>query len=257
MGEGRHIRLRILQYLRDWGHSRESVIPNLRQITEQLGLSEEDVDDQLDILESQGAIKVTRTFTDVAPLITGTGKALLEDADEAGEIMKKGAIMSDEATIGEQPLDEFEWDAFISHASEDKDVFVRDLAERLQVLEIHVWYDEFTLKVGDSLRQSIDMGLARSRYGIVVLSHSFFSKEWPQKELDGLVAREYNGNKVILPVWLDVEASDVTKYSPLLAGVVAAKAADGIDAVVTQLRGVIRPDIGYQTLQSSGQIVKN
>jgi TIR domain len=70
------------------------------------------------------------------------------------------------------------WDVFISHASEDKD-FVRPLAEVLQKSGLSVWYDEFALKVGDSLRRKIDEGLAKSRYGIVILSHAFFTKNWP------------------------------------------------------------------------------
>ena len=85
-----------------------------------------------------------------------------------------------------------EWDAFISHASEDKE-FVRPLADALRARHLSIWYDEFTLLLGDSLRRSIDRGLARSKYGIVILSKKFFEKEWPQKELDGLVAREVDG----------------------------------------------------------------
>ena len=49
-----------------------------------------------------------------------------------------------------------EYDLFISHASEDKDDFVRPLAETLQGLGLKVWYDEFSMKVGDSLRRKID-----------------------------------------------------------------------------------------------------
>ncbi len=65
------------------------------------------------------------------------------------------------------------YDAFVCHASEDKDAFVRPLAERLREQRIEVWYDEFSLKVGDSLRRSIDLGLSQSRFGIVVLSPIF------------------------------------------------------------------------------------
>ncbi len=72
------------------------------------------------------------------------------------------------------------YDVFICHASEEKDDFVRPLAHRLKENQIEVWYDEFSLKVGDSLRRSIDLGLSKCRYGIVVLSKSFFRKEWPQ-----------------------------------------------------------------------------
>ena len=87
-----------------------------------------------------------------------------------------------------------EWDV-ISHASEDKEDFVRPLAKRLQEHGLRVWFDELTLTVGDSLRRSIDRGLAKSLHGIVVISPDFLKKEWPRKELDGLVAREIGGSR--------------------------------------------------------------
>ena len=137
--------------------------------------------------------------------------------------------------------DEFEWDAFVSHASEDKDVFVRELAHKLAEQNLRVWYDEFVLTVGDSIRRSIDTGLANSRYGIVVLSPNFFAKGWPQEELDGLASRDYQGAKVILPVWLDVELEEVKRSSPLLAGRYAAKASNGIERVISELLKVLKP----------------
>jgi hypothetical protein len=78
---------------------------------------------------------------------------------------------------------------FISHASEDKDEFVRALAEMLR-LDFEVWYDEYVLTLSDSLLQKINQGLRESDYGIVVLSCAFFAKRWPQAELDGLFALE-------------------------------------------------------------------
>lgn len=112
---------------------------------------------------------------------------------------------------------EREFDFFISHATEDKQSLVRPLAENLQASGAQVWYDEFTLTIGDSLRRSIDKGLARSRFGIVVLSPAFFGKEWPQYELDGLIARDIGGVKVVLPVWHQVTRQDVLRFSPSLA----------------------------------------
>jgi len=61
------------------------------------------------------------------------------------------------------------WDVFICHASEDKKDIAKPLALALIKMGLKVWYDEFTLKVGDSLRRSIDYGLSQSRYGIVIL----------------------------------------------------------------------------------------
>ena len=93
-----------------------------------------------------------------------------------------------------------EYDAFICHASEDKKDFVEPLAKALQDAGYKIWYDKFSLKVGDSLRRSIDNGLKNSRHGIVVLSNDFFRKGWPQYELDGLVSKQMEGRKVILPI---------------------------------------------------------
>lgn len=72
-------------------------------------------------------------------------------------------------------------DIFISHAWEDKADFVEALAHSLRAAGAEVWYDDFSLRPGDSLRRSIDKGLGSSRFGIVVLSTHFFKKEWPQK----------------------------------------------------------------------------
>jgi len=113
------------------------------------------------------------------------------------------------------------YDAFICHASEDKSHVVKPLARQLSRIGCDVWYDEFEVRVGDSLRRSIDKGLSRSRFGIVVLSNHFFAKEWPKYELDGLIAREVRGKKVVLPVWHGVTHRQVLKYSPTLADRVA------------------------------------
>jgi hypothetical protein len=48
-----------------------------------------------------------------------------------------------------------EFDVFISHASEDKDAVVRPLASALRKARLNVWYDEFELRIGDSLRKKM------------------------------------------------------------------------------------------------------
>src|SRR5713226_1673003 len=134
------------------------------------------------------------------------------------------------------------YDVFICHASEDKDSFVRPLAEALRKENVEVWYDEFSLKLGDSIRQSIDKGLRQSRFGVIVLSKAFFAKRWPQYELDGLTEREMRGeDKVILPVWHDIEHRDVVEHSLSLAGRRAATSSGGLDRVVKEILAVIRP----------------
>lgn len=132
-------------------------------------------------------------------------------------------------------------DFFISHASEDKGGFVRPLAETLRTRGAKVWYDEFTLQVGDSLRREIDKGLAGTRFGIVVLSENFFKKEWPNRELDGLVTMETQGSARILPIWHKVSKDEVASYSPTLADKVALNSSImSVDEIADKLMKLIK-----------------
>jgi hypothetical protein len=135
------------------------------------------------------------------------------------------------------------WDVFVSHASEDKDVFVRPLVEELVKRNVKVWYDDDILEMGDNLRRSIDEGLNESRYAIVIFSPYFFTKQWTQWELDGLVSKEVGGKKVILPIWHGVTKTDVLKYSPSLVNKLAIDSSKGINYVVEKILQVIRPVI--------------
>lgn len=139
----------------------------------------------------------------------------------------------------DQPMSK-EYDFFISHASEDKQDVVRKLAKALQKADCKVWYDEFELKIGDSLRKKIDHGLANSRYGIVVISHNFMTKNWPEYELNGMMAREIDGVKVILPLWHGVTKKEVVEYSPSLADKVALDTSKhSIPEIVDKLKEVL------------------
>lgn len=134
------------------------------------------------------------------------------------------------------------WDVFISHATEDKEAVARPLAKALEGSGLRVWFDEFTLVVGDKLRQKIDFGLANSRFGIAILSPHFFKKKWPQAELDGLFSRENSELKVILPVWRDLTPEILQEFSPLMADRLAVKWNGNVDQVVAELLRAIKQD---------------
>jgi TIR domain len=136
------------------------------------------------------------------------------------------------------------WDVFISHASEDKESFVRPLAMELSRLGLRAWYDEFSLGIGDSISASIDKGLAESEFGIVVISTSFISKPWPQRELAGLVARQMGQGKVILPIWYNIASEDVLAFSPPLADRKAVIASQqSISDIALQIIERVKPEL--------------
>ncbi|MYA43299.1 MAG: DUF1883 domain-containing protein [Gemmatimonadetes bacterium] len=133
------------------------------------------------------------------------------------------------------------FDVFISHTSEDKAEVVRPLATALRDAGLSVWYDEFELRMGDSLRRKIDRGLASSRFGVVVLSRAFFGRGWPEYELDGLVTRAVSGEQVLLPIWHDVTKREVVDYSSSLADRVArSTATHTVEEIASEIIHVIR-----------------
>ena len=155
-------------------------------------------------------------------------KRFFRTADEAFS-MHTGLMlrmMADDFRTSKKAPKEVGYDAFISHAHEDKNGVARPLARELGKLGFSVWFDEFSLKIGDSLRRSIDRGLRLSRFGVLILSKSFFAKNWPQYELNGLVSREIEGKKVILPVWHGVTKKEVEHFSSPLSDKVAANTAN-------------------------------
>lgn len=137
------------------------------------------------------------------------------------------------------------YDVFISHASEDKDEVVRPLATALKNLGLRVWYDEFELKIGDSLRRKIDQGLSRSRFGVIVISRDFIKKGWTNYELDGLITRAVSGEQSLLPIWRNITRREVMDFSPSLADKVARNTAvDTIEDIAVEIGEVIKGPSG-------------
>ena len=127
------------------------------------------------------------------------------------------------------------WDVFISHASEDKSFVARPLANKLSEAGLRVWIDEAELHVGDRLREKIDEGLVKSQFGVLILSPSFFAKEWAKSELEALVSKEVGGSKVILPVWHELNFEGVQKYSPILADRLGVSTEKGLNFVKQEI----------------------
>jgi hypothetical protein len=149
---------------------------------------------------------------------------------------------ADGTSEGSEPEVAQVWDVFVSHASEDKRATALPLANALQALGVTVWLDDFELKIGDSLRRKIDNGLANSRFGIVILSQAFFSKNWPQYELDGLVTKSMSGEQSILPIWHGITKAEVIAASPSLADKIARSTAEfTIEEIAKEIAGVVRP----------------
>jgi hypothetical protein len=126
-------------------------------------------------------------------------------------------VKNSTSTLEEQ--DEL-YDVFISHAWEDKESFVDEFVDALTALKIKVWYDKNKIFWGDSMREKIDTGLKKSKFGIAIISPNYIAegKYWTKKELDGLFQLESVNGKKLLPIWHNITKKEVMDYSPIIAG---------------------------------------
>lgn len=172
-----------------------------------------------------------------------TGRIVLYVDAHLGDILKKSLGMlatelgvwlqvrdrkyEEFITVNERPL------GFISHDSRDKDHFVRPLAEKLRAALCPVWYDEFSLQPGMSLRESIDAGLRRSKRCVIVLSQNFLNNPgWGKAEFNAAVNRHVNsGGGIIIPIWHGVTRDQVAEYSQIVSDLVAINSNVGDEAV--------------------------
>ena len=109
-------------------------------------------------------------------------------------------------------------DTFICHASEDKEAIARPTHKALAEVGVYAWLDESEIRLGQSIRQKIDEGLANCRSATVILSRPFFSKNWTQYEMDGIVGRQMQGEIVLFPIQHGITIEEIRGYSPSLAG---------------------------------------
>lgn len=112
-----------------------------------------------------------------------------------------------------------EYDVFVSHAWEDKESFVDEFVKELRDKGIKVWYDTSQIKWGDSMRERIDEGLKKSKFGIVILSPNYIAegKYWTKAELDGIFQLDSVNGKTLLPIWHDLTKKQVMEFSPIIA----------------------------------------
>ena len=141
-------------------------------------------------------------------------------------VARSGTIMTESSK---------KWDVFISYASEDKVDVARRLAHLLDREAVRVWFDEFSLRIGDRLSETIARGLSRSPPGVVAVSAAFMNKKWPINELSGLFTLEGPERGLILPVWHRVTATEVKAFNSILADRRAADTRSGIERVAREI----------------------
>lgn len=138
-------------------------------------------------------------------------------------------------------IDTREFDIFISYVQSDSSDYVDGLYNELIASGISVFRDKAEMKIGQSMRQSMDNALAKAKFAIVIFSPDYLSKYWSQYELDGILSKEYlTGEQMILPLWHNITADELASKSPSLANKLAWNSAiNTIDEITATVRSLI------------------
>lgn len=134
------------------------------------------------------------------------------------------------------------YDAFISHAVEDKKSIANELFERLKKTTwLRIWYSGKKLGIGDSIEKTIYKGLRRSRYGIAIISPYYLNKNWTTQEFYSFLYKERDGDKVILPILHQVTLEEIVEKYPFMRDRYCVSSDRGMDYLVDVIIAEIKP----------------
>lgn len=115
-----------------------------------------------------------------------------------------------------------QYDVFISHANRDKDDFVEELYQAINMLGINIFYDKDVIDWGDDWKNKLLDGTKRSEFAIIVISENFFDREWTEKELVEFLGRQNrSGQKLILPILHNITLTQLQEQYPSVADIQA------------------------------------
>jgi TIR domain len=152
--------------------------------------------DWLLALEGRGMVQVKRMDEACMVALGPEGRAFLltEPKDETKARSRRQVA---ETSPGLSP------GAFVCHGSQDRE-FVEKLSADLRSYGVDVWYSEWEIRPGDSIRQKIDDGLQRCEFFIIVLSKRSIGRPWVHTELDAATIRKLEGKvRKIIPIKID------------------------------------------------------
>jgi hypothetical protein len=101
---------------------------------------------------------------------------------------------------------------YLAHASEDKDAMARPLAERLMAAGIEVWFDEWEIRTGESLKRRMEQGLEDCTHFIVLLTPASIGKPWVETEIDAGFLRSVQEGVRFMGLRHKVEISDLSIF---------------------------------------------
>ena len=131
-------------------------------------------------------------------------------------------------------------DVFLSHATQDKELFVRPFSRILEEENVSFWLDEAEIKWGDKISAQINKGLNTSRFIVVFITPAFIGRNWTETELSAALSRENDeGRTVVLPI-ITGEPNSLLRNYPMLRDKRYRQWTDGPKAIAGDLKRLVQ-----------------
>lgn len=131
-----------------------------------------------------------------------------------------------------------ECDVFLSYARIDGAEAASALRQALESLGVSVWFDELSIQPGKSMSRQMDVGLAKARSGVVLLTPAYVTgRFWTERELGALLHKD-----TVIPVLHSVTFADVSAYSGILGDLAGFTTANNdIDTIAAKIADAVLP----------------
>jgi hypothetical protein len=181
------------------------------------------------ILRTRGSPAFARELERRLDMATGTVRT--EEPTMAAE---------DSPTVGVTPR------LYIAHASEDHETLAKPLAEQLMASGIEVWFDEWEIRAGDSLRRKMEEGLESSTHFLVLLTPNSLHKPWVQTEIDAGFVRSVGGESRFIGVRVGVPVNQLSPFlRTLRCPEINLQSASEVEGLIADIHGVSKkPPLG-------------
>jgi hypothetical protein len=100
---------------------------------------------------------------------------------------------------------------YLAHASEDKAI-ARPIADGLMARGIEVWFDEWEIGAGDSLRRKMEQGLEDCTHFVVLLTSTSIQKSWVAEEIDVGLMSAVEGTARFMGLRYDLPLSALSPF---------------------------------------------
>ena len=141
--------------------------------------------------------------------------------------------------------------AFLSFRGEDtRKGFTDHLYRALELAGIHTFRDDDEIERGANIAAELHKAIQESQVSIIVLSKDYASSRWCLGELANIMARETTDGHMVIPVFYQVDPSDVRKQTGCFAQAFAKHEDRFEEAMVKEWRQALRDvaDLGGMVL---------